>query len=243
MPAAAILSAGASLIGQGINYFGQKARQRSEFKENRKQSEKAYGHDIDMWNRQSNWNREQWDLQNEYNLPANQMQRLRDAGLNPNLAAGGGSAGGSAGTVQKAEMPKYSAARANYQQQTPLKMPDLLGIYNNFRLQNAQVDHVKAQTEVAKESALTEAALRVHRKDGAFADATTKYANAKYAESFKDLEYKQMQQAYETGKAQKGLKEHELKWMRDFGMRPGDPLQVRWMMRLMDKFGMGDLVK
>ena len=26
-----------------------------------------------------------WNMQNEYNTPANQMKRLQDAGLNPNL--------------------------------------------------------------------------------------------------------------------------------------------------------------
>lgn len=38
------------------------------------------------------WSREQWDAQNEYNLPSNTIQRMRDANLNPNLMYGNPSA-------------------------------------------------------------------------------------------------------------------------------------------------------
>lgn len=34
------------------------------------------------------WNEKMWHMQNEYNTPKAQMQRLREAGLNPNLAYG-----------------------------------------------------------------------------------------------------------------------------------------------------------
>ena len=34
------------------------------------------------------WNLDQWNRANEYNTPANQMQRLRDAGLNTSLMYG-----------------------------------------------------------------------------------------------------------------------------------------------------------
>lgn len=45
-----------------------------------------------QWNEQmmdkaNAWNREQWNLENEYNSPANQFQRLLDAGLSPSAAA------------------------------------------------------------------------------------------------------------------------------------------------------------
>lgn len=44
---------------------------------NREQNEQAYQRNLQMWN-----------LQNAYNLPANQIERLRQAGLNPNLIYG-----------------------------------------------------------------------------------------------------------------------------------------------------------
>lgn len=37
-------------------------------------------------NSQNQWNIQQWQRENDYNHPYNQMQRLREAGINPNLA-------------------------------------------------------------------------------------------------------------------------------------------------------------
>ena len=45
-----------------------------------------------MLNRQFENDVKMWNMQNEYNTPKNQMQRYQDAGLNPNLIYGSGSA-------------------------------------------------------------------------------------------------------------------------------------------------------
>lgn len=45
-------------------------------------------------------NRQQWDAQNEYNTPAEQMKRYRAAGINPNMIYGSGqSSAGNAGAI------------------------------------------------------------------------------------------------------------------------------------------------
>ena len=50
-----------------------------------------------------------WNMQNEYNTPANQMKRLQDAGLNPNLIYGSGSANtGIAGGVAPSKPAPYN---------------------------------------------------------------------------------------------------------------------------------------
>ena len=50
-----------------------------------------------------------WKMQNEYNLPKNQMKRLRDAGLNPNLIYGSGSANtGVAGSISPSKPAPYN---------------------------------------------------------------------------------------------------------------------------------------
>ena len=49
-------------------------------------------------------NLEMWNLSNEYNSPIRQLERLRAAGLNPNLVYGGNSVGNSS-----SEAPKYNA--------------------------------------------------------------------------------------------------------------------------------------
>jgi hypothetical protein len=73
-----IAAAGAQIIG-GI--FGNRSRKR-EARRQRKFS-------LDMWNRQ-----------NAYNTPANQMQRLKDAGLNPALMYGQGNVGNAEKAMQ-----------------------------------------------------------------------------------------------------------------------------------------------
>lgn len=53
------------------------------------------------------WQEKMWHLQNEYNLPVNQVARLKDAGINPNLAFG------SAASTMSANIPS-SPARAQF---------------------------------------------------------------------------------------------------------------------------------
>lgn len=53
-------------------------------------------------------NLEMWNLSNEYNSPIRQLERIRAAGLNPNLVYGGNSVGNSSG-----EAPRYAAPHLN----------------------------------------------------------------------------------------------------------------------------------
>lgn len=53
------------------------------------------------------WQEAMWHKQNEYNLPVNQVSRLKEAGINPNLAFG------SAASAMGTSVPS-SPARANY---------------------------------------------------------------------------------------------------------------------------------
>lgn len=56
------------------------------------------------------WNLDQWHRVNKYNHPTEQMARLTEAGLNPNLIYGSspGSAVGNAGAVAPGQAPKFS---------------------------------------------------------------------------------------------------------------------------------------
>lgn len=76
-----ILSIGlgtAAVIGAGASLLGTAGSAISQGKLNRKTRK---------------WNEKMWHLQNQYNLPEAQMQRFKDAGLNPHLIFGQGSAG------------------------------------------------------------------------------------------------------------------------------------------------------
>lgn len=71
--AAGIGSAVAGMVGAGLNAYSANMAN----KWNRREAEK---------NRK--WQEEMWNKQNEYNLPVNQLQRIKAAGLNPNLVFG-----------------------------------------------------------------------------------------------------------------------------------------------------------
>lgn len=74
-PLGEIITAGAGLIHGGLNSIFQS-----------KQQDKSWANQVKFWN-----------LQNEYNTPANQMKRFNDAGLNPNLIYGQGNPGNASG--------------------------------------------------------------------------------------------------------------------------------------------------
>lgn len=92
-----------------------------------------------------------WNLQNEYNTPAAQMQRFKDAGLNPNLVYSQGN-------------PGNAGAIATPQRGTPdLKAPDYrhigddvgnaLAAFQNYQFKKAQIDNTDANTTAAKANA------------------------------------------------------------------------------------------
>jgi len=84
-------------------------------------------------------NLEMWHLQNLYNSPKSQMQRFSEAGLNPNLVYGRGTPGNAAAQVKREKVTK-GLAKAN------IPMPDMLGMYNNFRTSQVNADYVEQKT-------------------------------------------------------------------------------------------------
>lgn len=82
----------ATLIGAGIGAAGNAGSSIAAGKINKKSR---------------NFQREMFQKTNEYNAPTAQMQRLREAGLNPNLIYGG-SSGGAAGTASQPSKPDFN---------------------------------------------------------------------------------------------------------------------------------------
>lgn len=85
-----------SQIGMG---FADTMNQQFMNRESRQWSEQ-------MYQRQYDDNIKFWTMQNEYNSPEMQMQRLRSAGLNPNLVYGNGSAANTSGPIKSPEIQK-----------------------------------------------------------------------------------------------------------------------------------------
>lgn len=82
------------------------------------------------------WQEEMWNKQNEYNLPANQMKRLQDAGLNPAILAAGGTANTSA------PVPS-SPARGNWD----IKLGNLFSVMKDMKLKDQQLEAMKHESE------------------------------------------------------------------------------------------------
>lgn len=122
-------SLGSSLIGGYVdNYY------------NRKAAKKQYDYQMAMWN-----------ANNAYNTPAEQMKRLREAGLNPNLVYGGGSA---THTATMASAPRVEPGRSGLNADTILKYQqsdifnqELLNLKETQKLIKAQVASTKSGTK------------------------------------------------------------------------------------------------
>lgn len=135
----------AAVVGAGVNAIstGRQNRKSREFSEK-------------MYNRQKADNLEFWNLQNSYNSPAAQMQRYKDAGLNPHLIYGQGSNG----NAQPVSTPDV---------QTPqFKTPEWGNVisaagtgfndYYDLRLRAAQANNAEAQADIiAKQGDLLDA--------------------------------------------------------------------------------------
>jgi len=74
----------AASVGGGL--FSASKNRKHQTRENQAQRDWAN----DMFNRQNQRDMDFWKMQNAYNDPSAQMQRLKEAGLNPNLVYGNG---------------------------------------------------------------------------------------------------------------------------------------------------------
>lgn len=113
MPLGSLVSGLFGLTSQAVNYSNQMGlaqrqfeydkellQQQNEF--NRQQALESYQRNVEQWNRE-----------NEYNAPAAQVQRLKDAGLNPHLVYGHGSIANTANGSPQLALPSQ-ADRARY---------------------------------------------------------------------------------------------------------------------------------
>lgn len=117
----ALIAAGATIAGGLINNAG-----------NKKESELAYKRQLQLMN-----------YQNDYNNPVNQMKRLKQAGLNPNMVYGSGNVSGNL----TGDMPKYQPIKKDYGiQQAGENFMSTLTQYQQLDLMKKQADKIDADT-------------------------------------------------------------------------------------------------
>lgn len=133
----ALIAAGASLAGTGINAISQGRLNRKT----REWNEKMYG--VQRADALADWN-----MQNEYNSPEAQMQRFMDAGLNPNLIYG---------QTNEGAVVRSSGVESWHPQAVRFDPSEAVLSYANVNAKAAQTDNVKAATDVARQEAALKA--------------------------------------------------------------------------------------
>lgn len=156
-----LINAGAQVASNLINAKTARENTDKTNQANRELAEYQYSKDVEMWNRG-----------NTYNSPTAQMQRLREAGLNPNLVYGSGSVAGNT----SGQLPKYSAPTMSYSYKPPVDPLAIIGAFQDFRIRNAEYNNMKTQNSILQQ----QARLRTYEADAAF-DYLTK-RNVKLSE-------------------------------------------------------------
>lgn len=148
-------------------------------------------------NRQSvdkQWERalEMWHMQNAYNHPTEQMKRLRDAGLNPNLVYGGFS-GGVAGNASAQAKP--GAERYERIDVDALKY---MGQYWQNQSAKVSIDNQRKQGD----NIIADTALKGVTTANKMLEGRVKKVDAELAEELKSTSADAARQALELQKAQ-----------------------------------------
>lgn len=148
-PSGPLIAGGADVLSAGIN-----AVLTSE--QNRKNREFAKQQTFQA----RRWAMDDWAMQNQYNSPAEQMKRLREAGLNPNLVYGNGA------VQQGANIANTQQAR--YEGKAPqIDLGGAVGSYLNAKQQQLQNDNLTAQNKVLIEQQKNIAADTMNKLFGA----------------------------------------------------------------------------
>lgn len=147
----AIGSAGASGVAQ--SKLNKKTR---EF--NREEAEKQRQWSEGMVAQQNAWNMELWNKENAYNSPAAQVERLREAGLNPLFYGLDGT--GNASQLQSAQPLAYQRAEVGSQVNPISTGISAIGQLAQSKLAIASAGKAEKEGDLAVEKSITESLMR-----------------------------------------------------------------------------------
>ena len=146
----ALIYGGASLLSGLISGIGAKRNTDATNASAERAAEIYNQGQMDLAKYQNDYNLEMWKMQNEYNSAAAQMQRYRDAGLNPNLIYGNGaSSAGNAASAPEAAKADFMAP--NYGRQdngwntAAQAFLQAEGLFSQIGLQKSQADFNEAK--------------------------------------------------------------------------------------------------
>lgn len=125
LPLVPLIGAGASLLGSIFNAGTTMSTNRQQLEFQR-----------EMYDKQRADSLADWNMNNEYNSPTQQMMRLKAAGLNPHLVYGNG-------TKVTAEAPAPSNAPFASLKAPQFDVGSAIGAYTNLEANKAQVDNMR----------------------------------------------------------------------------------------------------
>lgn len=165
---AAIAAAG-SVLGSGIQSFASGKMNKRAEKFNREEAQKSRDYTTEMWNKN-----------NEYNTPSNQMQRYKDAGLNPymmNYDGGDSSAAQSSAqsSAPNYSIPDYSSSVNQVSQSLYANIIQQAKLSNETKIADAQA--MKAVAEANQTEQITPFMLQNYDAQNHNLDANRMYTN------------------------------------------------------------------
>jgi len=183
------------------------------------------------------YNKEMWNLANHYNAPEQQMARLEQAGLNPNLVYGNGSVVGNTST----QTPKYQAPNLQRLPTEQINPMEILGQFQDLRTKKATadltentalvkknearwIDQKNAEDVIGKMFANLEAGIRnrgigVHGKTGKAKLIDFNHMADKYKATASPYMNK-YQAEVRSSEQQNDLRQLELDFYEEFGSKP-----------------------
>lgn len=175
IPAAPLIVAGASLAGQAINAGSQA----NINKKTRKWNEKMYA-------QQRGDSLSDWQMQNEYNTPKAQMQRFKDANLNPHLIYGQGDSGNS--------FQVRSSDSGNWSPDAPKidlggAAQSTLNAHFDSQIKKQEIDNMTAQNSLIRSQKM----LADANTDKTLSETATGTYNLEYQKSVREILTKNLQ--------------------------------------------------
>lgn len=141
-----VASSAASLGSGLVNLFTQNKVNKQNQKFQREENEKNRAFQKSMAQLAYDQNLAQWNRENDYNLPSNAVQRLKDAHLNPSLYYGAGASG-----ITSASSPQMTAPQGgNNASPSSRAVQQLQAVEDSYlqqKLVKAQIRNIDADTE------------------------------------------------------------------------------------------------
>lgn len=189
------------------------------------------------------WNLEQWHRTNEYNSPKQQMERLREAGLNPNLLYGKFDSGQASLPAPGKAAPTTRPQGTDFERMFSIQRRNL-----ELQKEKAQIEYIQAQTQSTRDSSYWNTMTKgvdYHLKDFKLMDAHERH-NVRQHFFQQHEEYRlrwHMNDVFRQDAEMKikdfeaQLKQMDLDTYKQSGYKSTDPGEFREVMKLRNDIG------